>query len=90
MTLNTFATVPLTINDIDGSEASSLPVRGQRLQASHAVGLVREPYRTHTTSLHKAHDSPNTTHIVVPPSCGQNRALFSPLMTPCGALRDER
>ena len=90
MTLNTFATVPLTINDIDGSEASSLPVRGQRLQASHAVGLVREPCRTHATSLHMAHDSPSTTHMFVPPRCGQDRALSSPLMTPGGALRDEQ
>eukprot|EP00964_Phaeocystis_antarctica_P042277 scaffold24205_cov66-Phaeocystis_antarctica.AAC.2 len=62
MTLHTFATDLLTINDIHGSEASSLPVRGQRLQASHVVGLVREPYRTHATTPLRAHNTPNTVH----------------------------
>jgi hypothetical protein len=39
----------LTMNDNNGSEAKCLPVRGPRLNASHAVGLVREPHRTQAT-----------------------------------------
>ena len=50
MTLRHLFPAPLTMNDTNGYEAKCLPVRGTRLNASHAVGLVREPYRTQAIS----------------------------------------
>ena len=49
MTMRPLLLSLLTMNDNNGSEAKCLPVRGPRLNASHAVGLVREPHRTQAT-----------------------------------------
>ena len=90
MTLDTFATFPLTINDNCGSEASSLPARGPRLRVSHAVGLVREPCRTHTPG-HSAYQQTTLSHPAVgPPRGGQSSTLYPPIEASCVALRNER
>ena len=74
MTLRYLFPAPLTMNDNNGSEAKCLPVRGPRLNASHAVGLVREPYRTQATAPRAAPSRFGASPQPVTPSLGSVRA----------------
>ena len=73
MTMRYLFRAPLTMHDSNGSEAKCLPVRGQRLNASHAVGLVREPYRTQAISLRAAPSRFGAAPSSVTPSLGSVR-----------------
>ena len=64
-----FLSLP-TMNDTNGYEAKCLPVRGTRLNASHAVGLVREPYRTQEISPRAAPSRFGAAPSSVTPSLG--------------------